>query len=655
MVSLLPLSLAVGRFKQLPQRAAEVWQGGLVRLPAWVDDPDDPERPPYRPIGAMWISLRTGHVHLTMPPDRAAPSPELALTALVEFGLKQVKVLGGRPGRLEVNDPATAGVLAAALGGLNTTVEAVEALPALDAAVRDLEAAMNEGGRQPGVLDTPGVTVDRLRAFAEAAALFYSARPWRHLVNDDLLIVTAPRPSRGMAHVSVLGNGGEEFGLAFFESRRAFERLLDDADPTQADRAHGITFGPIDELPFADVDAWETHALPVADADAYPLPADLRADGSMRRPSAKALAYVEAPLRGLADTTEEELDSGRWSKRVDTIDGPVELTLSLPYILEADNLGKRPRVGFSPFTAERVNATVGRWIDEQHFASIEEMNAGLEAARRLGLFDRHQKATDGRELTPLERAQELVYDAGDAIGRLRIKLARQALALSADCADAHVMLGDAAASPEEAVEHYTRGLEAGMRAIGPDAFASLQGQFWGQMQTRPYMRACLALAEVLREVGRHEEAIAHFTDLLRLNPEDNQGIRYLLLPALLEHGQDAEAEQLLARYPTDVEATWPYARALLAFRREGDSAVARGALQEAVRANRHVAAYLIDPSRTPWNPADHVQQGSPDEAADVVDQLLPAFENTPNALAWLAAAARRRTTPGRKSPGRTLH
>ena len=59
-----PIPLALGRFKQLPQRSGDTWQGGLVRLPVWIDHPTQPEGEPYRPTGALWVSLRTGLIHL---------------------------------------------------------------------------------------------------------------------------------------------------------------------------------------------------------------------------------------------------------------------------------------------------------------------------------------------------------------------------------------------------------------------------------------------------------------------------------------------------------------------------------------------------------------------------------------------------------------
>jgi hypothetical protein len=72
-------------------------------------------------------------------------------------------------------------------------------------------------------------------------------------------------------------------------------------------------------LPFADADAWSDHALPIAGARAYPLAADLGRDGSVRRPDARELTSAEALLRALAETTEDELDTGRWEKRVQTV------------------------------------------------------------------------------------------------------------------------------------------------------------------------------------------------------------------------------------------------------------------------------------------------------------------------------------------------
>lgn len=462
---------------------------------------------------------------------------------MLEFGLKSLKGVGGRPARVEVRDPGLRDALAEVLGRMSTSVVVVDDMPAVREVLINLEAEATGGRRLPGLLESPGVTPDRLRAFAEAAAAFYTAQVWGHLANEDLIVVESDGVPKAMRHLSVLGHGGQEFGVSFFESREAFERVLDPSGARYPSRAHGVTFGPIDELPFADVDAWLDHALPVAAPGAYPLAADLRRDGTVRRPDARELTCAEALLRALAETTEPELDAGRWRKRVATADGAMELTLTLPLLLEAEagQPSTGARVAAMPRMAERSSVRIARMMRGRPFESLDEANAKLDRAGERGLFDMTAEEAAGRELTSLERAQELAYDAMEAEGRLRIKRARQALSTSADCADAWVILAEDASTPEIALEHYEQGVAAGVRALGADRFEALAGEFWEQLETRPYMRARLGFAQTLRSLGRDDEALTHYRELLRLNPNDNQGVRYLLVVALLELKRDAEA------------------------------------------------------------------------------------------------------------------
>jgi tetratricopeptide (TPR) repeat protein len=137
----------------------------------------------------------------------------------------------------------------------------------------------------------------------------------------------------------------------------------------------------------------------------------------------------------------------------------------------------------------------------------------------------------------------------ETTGKRRLDLARRALAISPDCADAHVLLAEATEDPHEARRLYEQGVQAGERALGPEMFERDAGHFWGILETRPYMRARQGLAEVLWHLGERQAAIAHLQDMLRLNPKDNQGLRYTLANWLLAVGDDAALGRLLAQYP----------------------------------------------------------------------------------------------------------
>src|SRR5262249_18721017 len=120
----------------------------------------------------------------------------------------------------------------------------------------------------------------------------------------------------------------------------------------------------------------------------------------------------------------------------------------------------------------------------------------------------------GGDDTPLARAQELLYQAFDEPDPARrVGVAREALAVCPDCADAYVLLAEHAPTRKEALRLYEQGVAAGERALGPETFREMAGHFWGVLETRPYMRARLGLANALWTAGRRDEAIGHLQEM----------------------------------------------------------------------------------------------------------------------------------------------
>lgn len=566
------------RFAKLPKVAGEVWQGGLVRVPTWVQDA--PDKKLYRPWAGFWVSLRTGLVNMTMQREDGGRDPEPALSALLEFGLNR-KLAGCRPERLEVTDEQTAAYLKRELGEIGLQVAVTKDPSGIRDMLRQLAESMSHGPLPPTALEARGVTVERMRAFAEAAAAFYRAAPWRHLTDEDLVHIEAPAPPQGLGYCSVLGAAGHTFGLGFYRNPGDLDALQDAEDPKallEAEDRWSVLYGPLSDLPFGDVDLWEDHALAVAGEEAYPLVAEFGPKG-IERPDAKVLAYLEGLLHVLAKSSEEEIDRGRWSHEVGTQDGPVQFTLAILSLL----------------------------------APLDAPAGG----------------------TMLEQAQELVYRALEARGRRQVQLARKALELSPDCADAYVLLAEQSMDLEAVRGLYEQGVAAGERALGPKAFAEGVGHFWGIIETRPYMRARLGLANALEDLGRTDEAVGHYQELLRLNPDDNQGVRDILLPLFLETGRDAEAGALLRQFEQDGSAVWAYGWALWAFRQDRDSEAARKRLREAIRANRRVPDYLTGEVEMPEVLPESYAVGSEEEAILCADTLWEAWEAAPGALHWL--------------------
>jgi tetratricopeptide (TPR) repeat protein len=277
-------------------------------------------------------------------------------------------------------------------------------------------------------------------------------------------------------------------------------------------------------------------------------------------------------------------------------------------------------------------------------SSVKKKQAGadipniVQFPRREAMEGTMASIFGGGKGRAVDEAQDIMYDAWEApTSEHAIDLAKKALTISPDCADAYVFLAqETAKSLDEAIDLYRQGVEAGERALGKKAFKDDIGHFWGILETRPYMRARAGLAECLWDVGKREEAVEHYQDMLRLNPGDNQGIRDILMPRLIELGRDEDAEELFAHYNDDGSAFWMYSRVLLDFRKQGDSPVVSQSLKAALKGSKHVPVYLLGRKKMPRSLPPHYSFGSEDEATIYVDDNKPAWKATPGALKWLA-------------------
>lgn len=107
---------------------------------------------------------------------------------------------------------------------------------------------------------------------------------------------------------------------------------------------------------------------------------------------------------------------------------------------------------------------------------------------------------------------------------------REAVGLDSGHADAWVHLGNRRfdeGQTAEALRLYERGQAAAeARTIGdPARYPSV---FWGDVHSRPFMRALHGKGLCLWRLGRVDEARQVFAWMLKLNPNDNQGARFVL-------------------------------------------------------------------------------------------------------------------------------
>lgn len=118
---------------------------------------------------------------------------------------------------------------------------------------------------------------------------------------------------------------------------------------------------------------------------------------------------------------------------------------------------------------------------------------------------------------------------------------------------------------------------------------------------------------------------------------------------LLNLDRDEELGRLFEQYSEEGSALWSYTRALLAFRRQGDTAESRRLLKMAKGANRHVLEYLLGRKLVPGRQPDYYTPGKESEAIVYAGQFLLGWKSTPGAVAW-AGGQRQSVPPPPTSP-----
>ena len=98
--------------------------------------------------------------------------------------------------------------------------------------------------------------------------------------------------------------------------------------------------------------------------------------------------------------------------------------------------------------------------------------------------------------------------------------------------------------PEKAEADYKHAYGLGTGAMPEDFKGRV---IWLELDNRPFLRAASAYAHLQVQQERYKEAIQVLRRILKWNPNDNQGIRYSLGPALLRAGRMRQAETALRK------------------------------------------------------------------------------------------------------------
>lgn len=239
----------------------------------------------------------------------------------------------------------------------------------------------------------------------------------------------------------------------------------------------------------------------------------------------------------------------------------------------------------------------------------------------------------------VNRANELVKQARMTKGLERIDLVRRAVEINPDCMEAYIILGDEEQDPSSSVNLYRKAVDAGRRRLGRDFFIKNQGKFWQFEEGHSFLIALRTLADKLVNLYSYDEAISYYYQLLQLDINDNQDVRYSLFRLLIRLYRYREARELLDAYQELNDLRWLYNDLLLSYFEQGASKQVHMKARRAITHNEPVCQLLLEPISLIEAHVDIDENDVTDlELAKAVNYLhdhLDLWSSQPEILEWL--------------------
>jgi len=274
----------------------------------------------------------------------------------------------------------------------------------------------------------------------------------------------------------------------------------------------------------------------------------------------------------------------------------------------------------------KVMRDLQRLLETQNFKSEEEINAFLIKYQSEGIPEFPEDVLNAKET-----AENKVYQAYDSSKTKGIKLAEEALKLDKDCILAYQYLGEQQKNLNKAKDYYHKGIEIGKKKFGGKFEEENKGHFWMIFETRPYMTCIFNLSECEYISGNIDESIRLIEHLLELNPNDNQGVRYILSSHLLEAKKYHKYEKHSKANKDDGGIFFKFNNALYEFIKSGNSLKSINLLKKAIEHNQYVISKLNKKSKILDS---RYSTGSKEEANYYCEYNAKNWQESKGAIEW---------------------
>ena len=282
---------------------------------------------------------------------------------------------------------------------------------------------------------------------------------------------------------------------------------------------------------------------------------------------------------------------------------------------------------------EKIFSQMHKYLEQFDFDNEEQMEK--EMKNFIQKLNNNEIEFDD---DPKFQSDDLLEEAFEATSKTKaIKLAKQALEIYPDNIDAESFIADYEEHQIKKLEKYNNIIEHATKLLEKENIFDQEniGDFWGILETRPYMRARSKKITILIDLGRYTEAINECEEMLKLCESDNLGIRYTLIGLYCALEKFEECEKLYKKYNED-SVFMLFPMAIMNFKK-GNYKETKKFLKDVQEINPYIIKILKNEISMQKNADDieYYAPGSMEEASIIINDLLYLLWSVPSFITFI--------------------
>lgn len=197
----------------------------------------------------------------------------------------------------------------------------------------------------------------------------------------------------------------------------------------------------------------------------------------------------------------------------------------------------------------KFNGALNEFLSDVGDINEDELNERLQE-----FVEKYNNGEINYENIAMDQAYELLEEAENTKSKKKaIKLAEEAYEICPDCFDAVIFRASLEDNQTKREELLNEGLEFEKDRLTEEGYFEEGniGKFYGIFETRPYIRGLSCKVYNLNAQGKIKLAMEVCKEILRLNENDNTGIRYLLAAIYAYFEDEKELLSLYEKYPEE--------------------------------------------------------------------------------------------------------